>query len=333
MSSSDNSPSEPKKYKAMSLHNIAGPGYYDSNVQKTLLMTFPIPTKYESIFWYTGRLKEGGKLLRNKLHAHNLIFDQVLFISAAPNQLGMTPEKGFSVDLPYQTVKPSDLGMETNAMVKQYILENLKKSQSIFDSGSVEATTSTEQCGYPNAACHVGRPSVICQAHANFIEIDGFAYDRREPTCCAEWIWESGQVFTVIGFNKHQGFPQGPHAPNIDDVPEFLNGHVGWWFSHDSMETPERSHWGYSLYNHDPAGGLESPTLFSSYQKVAMYFNKYSSPHFNDLTKVKNSIPAILIVSVVEHRYVSIAIAMSAVIYLLCFRRWCNGTDMSHKCK
>lgn len=319
-----------KKYKAMSLHNIAGPGYYDSNIQKTLLMTFPIPTQYESIFWYTGRLREGGKLLRNKLHAHNLIFDQVLFISATPEQLGMTVEKGFTVDLPYQTVQPSDVGMTTMKELKQYILDNLKRSQGSFDnSGNIDGEPA-ERCGYPEAACHVGRPEVICQAHANYVVIDGFAYDRREPTCCTEWNWESGQVFTVIGFNKHQGFPQGPHAPKLEDVPEYLNGHVGWWFSYDTMETPEHSYWGYSLYNHDPAGGLESPTLFSSYQKVAMYFNKYSSPHFNDMTKVKNSIPAVVVVTIVEHRYVSIVIFM-VLLYVVFMHRRCCKEDMSHK--
>lgn len=316
----------------MSLHNIAGPGTYDSNVQKTLLMTFPIPTRYESVFWYTGRMIENGKLLRNKLHAHNLLFDQVLFISASPDQLGMTVDKGFQVDLPYKVTVPSEVGLNSNAEVKQYILDNLKKSQAEFDADP--PASAAQPCGFPEAACLSGRPEVVCQAHRNFIEIDGFAFDRREPTCCTEWIWESGQVFTVIGFNKHQGYPQGPHAPNLKDVPEFMNGHVGWWFSYDSMEKPEKSHWGYSLYNHDPAGSLESPLLMSSYQKVAMYFNKYSSAHFNDLTKVNYSIPAVIIVTIMENRYVAAVLLVALLVYVLCIRRQCCGQkDLSQKCR
>lgn len=316
----------------MSLHNIAGPGYYNSNIQKTLLMTYPIPTRYESVFWYTGRMRESGKLLRNKLHAHNLIFDQVLFISASPKQLGMTAENGFPVDVPYEVVKPSDLGMSSNADVKAYILNNLHKSQTAFDEVKEVSRSSIEHCGYPDEACHIGRPEVICQAHHRVILLDGFAYDRREPTCCLEWLFESGQVFTVIGFNKHQGYPQGPHAPKLEDVPEYLSGHIGWWFSYDTMEAPERSHWGYSLYNHDPAGGLESPVLMSKYQKVAMYFNKYSSSNFNDLGKVKNAIPAILVVTAVEHMYLTIFIVLVVALYLaLTLRGRFFKASMSHK--
>jgi hypothetical protein len=34
--------------------------------------------RYESIFWYTGRMQSKGDLLRMKIHAHNSIFDEVL---------------------------------------------------------------------------------------------------------------------------------------------------------------------------------------------------------------------------------------------------------------
>lgn len=312
----------------MSLHNIAGPGYYNSKIQKTLLMTFPIPTRYESIFWYTGRFKDGGKLLRNKLHAHNTIFDQVLFFSASPDDLGMTVDKGFTVELPFKTVAPADIGLKSNAEVKAYLLKNLQMSQESFDQKLKEKDTD-KPCGYPEAACNPNRPDIICQAHTQLLVIDGFAFDRRQPTCCTEWLWESGQVFTVVGFNKHQGYPQGPHAPRLEDVPEYLNGHVGWWFSYDTMETPEMSHWGYSLYNHEPAGGLESPVLMSKYQKVAMYLNKYSSPHFNDWTKVHNAVPAIIITSILDYPIVLVLTAVLLFSYCCCCRR--KKDDMSHK--
>jgi hypothetical protein len=33
--------------------------------------------RYESIFWYTGRMQSKGDLLRMKIHAHNSVFEEV----------------------------------------------------------------------------------------------------------------------------------------------------------------------------------------------------------------------------------------------------------------
>jgi hypothetical protein len=60
-----------RKLKAASLHNFAGPGTVRPSNQRSLLVTFPVPTAYESIFWYTGRLVHSGELLRLKIHSHN----------------------------------------------------------------------------------------------------------------------------------------------------------------------------------------------------------------------------------------------------------------------
>lgn len=46
-------------YKPLSLHNFGGPGTFDINIQKSLLFTFNIPTKFDSIYWYTGRMPIG----------------------------------------------------------------------------------------------------------------------------------------------------------------------------------------------------------------------------------------------------------------------------------
>jgi hypothetical protein len=284
----------------MSLHNIAGPGLFDGNIQKSLLLTFPVPTRYESFFWYTGRLKEGGILLRNKIHAHNTLFDQALFFAANPTQLGMTEDNGFMKYMPYQTLRPSDVGMTSNEEVKQFIIDNLLKSQIDFDSRSPQ-TSQSSKCGYPNDACVATRPEAICQIHTSLEIIDGFAYDRRQPTCCVEWEWESGQTFTVIGFNKHMGYPIGPHKPDMRDIPEFLPGHVGFWLSYDTHENKEVSHWGYSLYNHNPAGGLDNPSVLAGYQKIAMFLNGFSSPNFNDWRETPNAIPAIIIYFIISH--------------------------------
>ncbi len=49
---------------------------------------------YETVFWYTGRLAHRGQLLRMKVHAHNTLFDESLFFAAAPEDLGLTDDRG-----------------------------------------------------------------------------------------------------------------------------------------------------------------------------------------------------------------------------------------------
>lgn len=286
----------------MSLHNLAGPGLLDTSIQKSLLITFPVPTAYESVFWYTGRMNEPGTLLRNKIHAHNTLFQEALFFAASPDDLGMTVERGFVKEEPFRALPPSAFGLATNADVKAYLLENLKKSQSNFDASP---PVSVPSCGYPNAACHVNRPDIVCQAFTDLEVIDGFAYDRRQPMCCSEWTWEGGQVFTVVGFNKHQGYPVGPHKPNMEDIPEYLPGHVGWWLSYKRNAQPAMSMWGYSLYNHFPEGGLASLSTIDPYQRIAIFFNGYTSTHYNDWRYVPYSGVSMIIIAIVRNRLIS----------------------------
>lgn len=286
----------------MSLHNLAGPGTYDTRIQKSLLVTFPTPTKYESVFWYTGRMNEPGTLLRNKIHAHNTVFQEALFFAASPDDLGMTVEHGFAKEEPHIPLPPSAFGMTTNAEVKAYILENLKKSQSAFD---VSHPAPEPNCGFPNAACKVNRPDVVCQVFTDLEVIDGFAYDRRQPTCCSPWTWEGGQVFTVVGFNKHQGYPIGPHKPNMEDIPEVLPGHVGWWLSYERLAQPAMSMWGYSLYNHYPEGGLASLATIDPFQRIAIFLNGYTSPHYNDWRYVPYSGVSMLVILIVRNQLAS----------------------------
>jgi hypothetical protein len=102
------------------------------------------------------------------------------------------------------------------------------------DSRDATAEPTAKDCGYPNAACVRTRPEVVCQAHAavevvptpgssaaqapagqrlkvsatalslqETMSLDqnlgrawyaDYVYDRRQPTCCVPWQWESGQV-------------------------------------------------------------------------------------------------------------------------------------------
>eukprot|EP00602_Paraphysomonas_sp_CaronLab_P007625 CAMPEP_0185022866 /NCGR_PEP_ID=MMETSP1103-20130426/5566_1 /TAXON_ID=36769 /ORGANISM="Paraphysomonas bandaiensis, Strain Caron Lab Isolate" /LENGTH=649 /DNA_ID=CAMNT_0027555137 /DNA_START=113 /DNA_END=2062 /DNA_ORIENTATION=- len=302
--------------KAMSLHNMAGPGTYDPKVQRSFLFTFPTPSDRQSMFWYTGRLQNHGKMLRMKIHAHNTIFREAIIFAASPEQLGMTELNGFPMDKPHLPVDVVAAGFESNEALKRFLLLNLQRSQERYDAlPSDQHRTNEKTCGYPNEACVVSRPKAICQSFAHLEIIDGFAFDRRQPTCCDPWEWPSGQVFTVVGFSEHQGYPLGPHAPDMKDIPPTLPGHVGYWLTYDSEETPEHSRWGYSLYNHDPNGGLNSVADMTGYQKIAMYINGYTSPHFNDWTKTPHSVVSILAYGALSHLAVTIIIVSILLVY------------------
>ena len=85
------------------------------------------------MFWYTGRLKDAGKLLRMKLHAHNSLFDEALFFAATPSQLGLSIENGFEKQLPFQPLRPDSVGVSDNHALKIFILDTLKVNQEKFD--------------------------------------------------------------------------------------------------------------------------------------------------------------------------------------------------------
>jgi hypothetical protein len=325
----------------MSLHNIVGPGTYDGKVQKSLLLTFPSSTHHDGIFWYTGRLEYGGRLLRNKIHAHNNLFHSALFFAASPRDLGITAEQGFSRQLPHIPVNPKHVGLENIETAQQYFLNKLHESQVAFDMEMRSANGDTgpehRDCGYPNAACKAARPALICQSFTALENIDGFAFDRRQPTCCTNWTWDTGQTFTVVGFTRHSGFPVGPHMPLLRDLPDALPGHVGYWLSYDasspssSAETDAHlrqqvdsssevvlgeSFWGTSVYNRYCGGSLENPRVMLGYQRLAMYMNGYSSTHWTDWRKVPNGALALVLQFFISHLF----LILTLIVGLQC---WC----------
>ena len=253
------------------------------------------------------------------------MFDQALFFAASPEQLGLVEEHGFLKSKPYVPAKTTDLGFPDNEALKKFLVNNLQNSQKVFDeklaAGEVQIRPDSD-CGYPKPACQEKRPEIICQAHGQLIEIGDFAYDRRAPTCCQPWKWSSGQTFTVVGFNRHMGYPVGMHNPNLKDLPETLPGHVGWWLSFDRLETPEAYSWGYSLYNHYSDGGMTSPKDISGYQKVALVLNGGMSENWNDITKVPNAIPAIIIYELFTHG--SLVLVVLLILFTYCSLRICS---------
>jgi hypothetical protein len=83
--------------------------------------------------------------------------------------------------------------------------------------------------------------------------VDGYKYDRREPTCCVPWTFTKGEIFTVVGFNKIVTEKSaGLHQGNHPSIPATFPGHIGWWISFDTHEVPERSHYSLIQYTNNP---------------------------------------------------------------------------------
>ena len=85
----------------------------------------PLQFRYESIFWYTGRMQSKGDLLRMKIHAHNSVFEQALIFAAAPEDVGLTEDNGFSYSKPYLPVSTTSIkGFRNNADAKKFLMSN-----------------------------------------------------------------------------------------------------------------------------------------------------------------------------------------------------------------
>lgn len=259
------------------------------------------------MFWYTGTMKTNGKLLRLKLHAHNSVFQESFFFSATPEELGLFEEHGFNRLFPHRALTPGEIGFENNEQVKDYIFDNLKRNQQILTEKNINEKEISK---------------LVCHSITQLEIIDGFAYDRRAPTSCDPWEWSKGQVFTVIGFNKWNGFPLGPYHPSINDIPETLAGHVGYWLTYDSLESPPKSNWGYSLHNQYPDGSIDNILDMQGYQKIAGRFNGYTSPHFHDWTKTPNSVIGFVIFKAIQN------ILMTIFIIFIIF---CYGVYLFYK--
>jgi hypothetical protein len=305
--------------KHLSLQNY-GPGTYDPSVQRSYLLTFPTPTQSESMFWYTGRMSRAGELLRMKLHAHNTVFEESMFFAATPEDLGLFEQHGFSRMSPSHALLPGEVGFENNAMLREYIFSSLIASQ---------------QRGKEKGLSETDLPRIVCHSISRLEIIDGFAYDRRSPTSCDEWSWEAGDIFTVIGFNKWHGYPLGQHQPSLEAIPPFLAGHVGYWLSYDSHETPPTSHWGYSLFNHYPDGGINDVLQMEGYQKVSWILNGYTSPHFHDWSKTPNALFGYVIFKAVRNLFITFLIILLLFVYgiYLLYHLWIKMSKetMKHK--
>ena len=273
--------------KAVSFHNFAGPGEFTIGVQSTYIFTFKTPTKEESIFWYSGRIHHSGIMLRNKQHAHNAVYEEAIFFSATPQELGLTRENNLYPEHPSKIILTSSTGFENNAAVRNFILDNLNKvinNSSEYIHRRVEISKEFGEYGRLHNDDFIynskyiddysGRngqpPKAICHAINNIEYMDdGYGYDRKEPTCCVEWKFNKGEVFTVVAFN-------GKLKDNIvhkDEIPEFFPGHIGWWLSFDTQETPEKSHFSITQYTNNPNYQYDANSLRQINHKVFIYLN------------------------------------------------------------
>ena len=52
-------------------------------------------------------------------------------------------------------------------------------------------------------------PRLICYGATSNVPVDfptgTYKFDRRAPTHCDEWSFKPGEIFVVVGFNKHAG--------------------------------------------------------------------------------------------------------------------------------
>lgn len=257
------------KIKPMHFHNFAGPGDFKPSHQNTLIFTYQCPTDHDSLFWYTGRMPYSGELLRNKFHAHNKIFKEAIFFAATPEELGLTTATGLRPSQPYLTVDINKAGFESLDEVKSFVLSNLERSKRAHHA----RLNSTGKTGFSLKEERYSReePRSICQGVSVLEEVEGYFYDRSEPTCCLPWHIEKGDIFTVLGFNKKLTYELGPHS---DAHPATFPGHVGWWLSVASEELdPPVSRFSLEMYNQDPNGAVNFH-IADLYKRIEIVFNQ-----------------------------------------------------------
>mmetsp|Transcript_2663 Transcript_2663/g.3992 ORF Transcript_2663/g.3992 Transcript_2663/m.3992 type:complete len:665 (-) Transcript_2663:132-2126(-) len=263
--------------KPINFFNFAGPGDFSLRHQNSYIFTFQAPTDHDNLFWYTGRMPFSGQMLRNKFHAHNKIFKESIFFAASPAELGLTRENKLVPDKPYHTVDIRDGGFNSLDEVKQFIMDNLDASAKAFDTLHGEGYY-TSVVDMDNDKSSRLRPRAVCHGVSKLEEVEGYFYDRREPTCCAPWDIERGDIFTVVGFNKKLQHAMGPHT---DIKPATFPGHVGWWLSTTNEEEKPISRFGLGMFTQEPNGYLYDIKRMSPYQRLGYQLNGGTISHHN----------------------------------------------------
>lgn len=189
--------------------------------QLDTLLAFQVPSAEDTIYWYTKLMPHSGKMVRNKLHSHNLGYNRSFFFHATPQQLGLDTDNlrlGYEVNDYFKrspnTITLKDSGFKDFQSLEAYLFQNLKAAQN--DTTQV-------------------RPSLVCESWGAREEQwdpatgKNYLYDRRAPVCCKPWQFEKHDVVTVVGFINKITRPLGPHAPNT--IPPKTDMHIHWVMS------------------------------------------------------------------------------------------------------
>lgn len=331
--------------KPVSFHNFAGPGDFYFSKQSSYIFTFQAPTDSESIFWYSGRMHQSGKLLRNKQHAHNIIFEEAIFFAASPEELGLTKENGLLPTKPFLPVKSASTRFGTNSEIKKFILENLKASSIVsrllaessnnatsipnlrhrrFIEGNISISNNVHiNIQHPHTTSNIepqismehrtSSPKAICHSVHNYEMIGGYKFDRKTPTCCQEWSFKKGDIFTTLAFHrKVTDSSLGPHQADHPSIPPTIPGHVGWWLSYDTQELPiAQSHFSIVQYTNDPDSQYEDIKHLDGAVRLNVGLNR-GITNSNNISSAKFLL-ATIIISIVQHFFLSILLMIALV--------------------
>jgi hypothetical protein len=233
-----------------------GKGYKNKTDQSQELSTFDIATSKSTVFWYTGTMWSDGELVRNKIHAHNLMFREAFWFRASPEDLGLDK-------LPENTEKEygqplEQLGFNSFIEFKSYLTANLdasrKKYESTCESKSFLGKTSFiarhgfDEQSTSSGECQFGKPFTVCRSSGKTSRDiydeqtqRTYVYDRRATSCCDPWTWKAGEIFTTIGLYFPADRLAGPWETSM---PETFPQHLNWIMTYKGPE----AEWGRSFY-------------------------------------------------------------------------------------
>lgn len=239
----------------INFHNFAGPGEFSELSQSKLIFTFPALTDRDSIFWYTGRMPVGGKMLRLKPHVHASVVKEAFYFAATPAEVGLA---GLQPERPWIPVDLAREGFKSFDDLKHYLAMSLVDSGVRWDHLRQRGWLPGQSSDYVSR----NRPRTICHAVSDEAFVDGYHYDRRAPTYCEAWDdLQKGDVFTTIALLQSLQHSLGPSSP--DARPETLPGHLGWWLTTASQTAA--SSVGIGMYNQQPSGYIDSESHAGSF--------------------------------------------------------------------
>ena len=298
--------------KPMNFYNFIGPGNLDMNDQSTLILTFQVPTGYDSLYWYAGRMPHGGKLLRNKMHVHNKVFKEYILFKASPHELGLTKENNLMPDKVYKTIKITDRGFETLDEVKSFLMDNLEKSAAAFEILSHDELQQINDNYLNEDRFSRDMPEAICQSVQDLIEVDNYYYDRKVPTCCKPWHIKKGDIYTVVGFQPKLVYKLGPHS---DEMPPTFPAHVSMWTAWENEDEPPVSQFGIHTHTQIPSG-FQDAYQFQTVPKIATILNGGMISHYHVMFH-DNFIPASILAFFLMYPFIAFPMVLLFILLLV----------------